>query len=137
MTRSFNKPQSFKPDSELKFVVENCRAFSNKVAELQSLIHLFELDIFLGTEFHLDNSYFNSDLFSCKHNVYRKDRNKHGGGVFILVNNTIPSFQIEVDSPLELIWVYLHVNTQADIIFGCFYCPPHSPVSDLDHHYQP
>ena len=38
-----------------------------------------------------------------------------------------------MDSPLELIWVYLHVNTQADIIFGCFYCPPHSPVSDLDH----
>ena len=87
----------------------------------------------MGTESHLDNSYFNSELFPCNYNVYRKDRNKHGGGIFILVNNTIPPFQIEVDSPLELIWEYLHVNTQADIIFGCFYCPPHSTISELHH----
>ena len=65
--------------------------------------------------------------------MYRKDRNKHRGGVLILVTNTIPLFQIEVDSPLELIGVYLHANTQANIIVGCFYCPPDSSVTNLDH----
>ena len=65
--------------------------------------------------------------------MYRKNRNKHRGGVLILVTNTIPLFQIEVDSPLELIGVYLHANTQANIIVGCFYCPPDSSVTNLDH----
>ena len=40
MTRSVCKPQSLKPDSELKFIIANCHAISNKLAELQSWIYL-------------------------------------------------------------------------------------------------
>ena len=44
--------------------------------------------------------------------MYRMDKIKHGGSVFNLVNNTILSFQKEVVSLLELIWV-CNITTQA------------------------
>ena len=50
--------------------------------------------------------------------IYRKDRNIHGGGVFILVDESIPSSVIEVDSLCEIIWVHLHVQKTMDMILG-------------------
>ena len=71
-------------------------------------------------------------VFPANYCAYRKDRNIYGGGVFILVKNNIPSSQVNYDSSNELIWVRIHNNTDADIILGSFYCPPHSPVEILD-----
>ena len=85
-----------------------------------------------GTESHLDDSFLNSEVFPANYCAYRKDRNIYGGGVFILVKNNIPSSQVNYDSSNELIWVRIHNNTDADIILGSFYCPPHSPVEILD-----
>ena len=64
--------------------------------------------------------------------MYRNDRNRHGGGVFILVKNTIPSSQLHLDSSLELVWARIHTRNNKDIIIGLFYCPPHSHVETLD-----
>ena len=64
--------------------------------------------------------------------MYRNDRNRHGGGVFILVQNTIASSQLHHDSPLELVWVHIHTGNNKDIIIGSFYCPPHSHIETLD-----
>ena len=47
--------------------------------------------------------------------------------MFILVDESIPSSVIEVDSPCKIIWVHLHVQKTMDMTLGSFYTPPHSP----------
>ena len=61
--------------------------------------------IIIGTESHLDGSVLNSEIFPSHYQVYRKDRNIHGGDVFILVDNSIPSSQVIIDSPCECLGV--------------------------------
>ena len=57
--------------------------------------------------------------------AYRKDRDRHGSGVFILVRNTIPSHQIHTDSSIEIVWVRIHTKKNKEIVFGSMYSPPH------------
>ena len=52
--------------------------------------------------------------------------------MFISVQSTVPSYQIDVSSTsIEIIWVYLHIG-KTGIAVGFFYGPPHSPNSLLD-----
>ena len=44
----------------------------------------------------------------------------------------MPSSQVKCNTPIELIWVRIYNNTDNDIIIGCFYCSPHSPITVLD-----
>ena len=64
--------------------------------------------------------------------LYRKDRNINGGGVFVLAEESIPSSQTPCDTPCELIWVQLHTSNHQNIILGTFYRSPNSPPSVLD-----
>ena len=89
-------------------------------------------DILIGTESHLDGSILNAEVFPKHYDSYRKDRNIHGGGVFILVKDTISSSQISIDSSLEIVWVRLHLRNKNDLIVGSFYCPPNSSPTVLD-----
>ena len=56
-------------------------------------ITLNKVDIILGTESHLDDPIKNSEIFPGHYQIYHKNRNIHGGGVFIL-NDNIPSNQV-------------------------------------------
>ena len=62
-----------------------------------------------------------------------EDRNIHGGGVFVLVDNSIPSNQVMMDSPCEAVWVQIHTHKHCSMILGSFYCPSHSPVLVWDY----
>ena len=86
----------------LSISVANFCSVKNKQAELQAFLVTHNLNI---TESYLDNSISNSELFPSHYQVYQKDRNIHGGGAFILVNNNIPSSQVMIDSPCEAVWV--------------------------------
>ena len=99
----------------------------NKHVDIEVFLRLQNIQLVMGTESHLNESFLNSEVFPSGYTVYRKDRNIHGGGVFILVDESIPSSVIEVDSPCEIIWVHLHVLKTTDVILGSFYTPPHSP----------
>ena len=90
------------------------------------------IHLVMGSESHLDGSVFDSEVFPSNYAVYRKDRNIHGGGVFVLVEKSIPSSVIEIDSPCEIIWVRLYVQNTKDVILGSFYTPLHSPESIWD-----
>ena len=63
------------------------------------------LDVLFCTESHLEDSISNSEIFLSNYSVYRKDRNRQGGGVFIAVRTDIPSCEINIVSSLEIIWV--------------------------------
>ena len=99
----------------------------NKHVDLEVFLRLQNIQLVIGTESHLNESFLNFEVFPSGYTVYRKDRNIHGGGVFILEDESIPSSIIEVDSLCEIIWVHLHVQKTMDMILGSFYTPPHSP----------
>ena len=118
--------------SNLKLAVVNFCSVTNKRPHLEVFLVSNNVDILIGTESHLDESYLNSEIFPRNYSTYRKDRNCYGGGVFISVQSTIPSYQIDVSSTsIEIIWVYLHIG-KTGIAVGSFYGPPHSPDSLLD-----
>ena len=85
-----------------------------------------KINLMIGTESHLNDSIYSSEIFPRNYSVYRKDRNIHGGGVFILVEKSIQSSILEVDSSCEIIWVVLHLQGTHNIILGAFYTPPSS-----------
>jgi len=75
----------------MTLVIANFCSVYNKEAELDAFLSYNDVNILLGTESHLDTSVFNSEIFPDFYNVYRKDRNRHGGGVFIMVKDNLPT----------------------------------------------
>ena len=127
-----NHIKNTKP-SNLNLAIINCRSVCNKQAELNVFLALQNIDIFIGTESHLDNSILNSEVFPNTYNTYRCDRNRHGGGVFILIRKTIPSSELyTTNSDIEIVWAHIHQKSKQDVILGSFYCPPGSSISVLE-----
>ena len=61
----------------LNLAIANCCSITNKQVELKQFLISHQVDIFLGTESHLDSSILNAEVFPNHYNVYRKDRNKY------------------------------------------------------------
>ena len=64
-------------------------------------------------ETKIDSSIETSELFpeSCPYNVYRKDRNLHGGGAMLLVHKDISHMLItELENNSESVWVKVFAN---------------------------
>ena len=116
----------------MKLAIINCRSIVNKCAELETLLHVHNLDLLIGTESFLDETIISSEIFPSHFTVYRNDRNRHGGGVFILVRNEIPSSLLSVSTSAEQIWVHVHVKHKPSLIVGSCYCPPSSSTTILD-----
>ena len=90
------------------------------------------IDVLIGTESHLETSVQDSEIIPKTFNTYRKDRNRFGGSVLVLVKNTLSSSLVDIESSIEIIWVYLYAGSGSDIIIGSFYRPPHPADSVLD-----
>ena len=114
-----------KPGNALKIVNINVNSIKN--IDKKILFHAFlddvAPDIIIGTESKLDNTYKNCEIFpqGYQNNVIRRDRNSHGGGVFIIAKDDINITEIEVtntDCPLVLATIML--SDEADIILGAF-----------------
>jgi len=129
---SLNKPCKSNNISSFSVSVANFHSVKNKQAELQTFLVTHNLNIIVGTESHLDGSIVNSEIFPSHYQVYCNDRNIHGGGGFILVDNNIPSSPVMINSPCEAVWVQIHTQNHSNIILGSFYCPPQSPVQVWD-----
>ena len=115
-----------KANNSQRLAIINCCSAVNKHVDLEVFLKMQNIHLVMGTESHLDGAVFDSEVFPSNYTVYRKDRNIHGGGIFVLVEKSIPSSVIETDSPCEIIWVRLYVQNTNDVILDT---PPHSPVS--------
>ena len=92
---------------------------ANKQAELEVFLNYHKIKLLVGTESHLNDSIYSSEIFPKNYSVYRKDRKT----VFILVDKSIPSSKLELEFACEVIWVTLHVQGPHNIILGAFYTP--------------
>ena len=118
--------------SNLRILSLNTRSVRNKRAELYELIETHKPDIILGTETWLGDEHKNAELFPETYDqIYRKDRNEHGGGVLIAVKSNLISNQLDADTNCEVVWTKICL-TKGDIIVGCFYRPPSSGIESLE-----
>lgn len=103
----------------------NCRSVKNKIIELAALIETTKPHVVLGSESWLDDTINDNEIFPTCYTVYRKDRNAHGGGVFILIHNTISSFLVDVEAgSTEIVCCKVLLNNGSSVAFVSFYRSP-------------
>ena len=85
--------QQHKPKHKLKVCVINVNGLKclDKRVAFHAFLHTEQPDVILGQESKLDSIYSNSEIFPPNHNinVLRKDRDIHGGGIFITARNEL------------------------------------------------
>ena len=100
----------------MTLVIANFCSVYNKSAELEAFLLTNDIDILLGSESHLENSILNSEIFPDSYKIYRKDRDRHGGGVFIMTKNNLCTSEITIELPLEIVWAKVHTRRHSDFI---------------------
>lgn len=78
------------PRKGLKIAHVNICSIRNKVQDISNLLTLHNIHILAISETHLDDSFDDDTVAIPGCNIYRKDRNMHGGGVAIYIQNHIP-----------------------------------------------
>lgn len=94
------------------------------------LIHVLAL-----SETHLDASVDNTEMNIRGYSLYRRDRDKCGGGVALYVHAHVPA-QLRPDLMLpeiEILWVEAHLPQSRPLLVGCCYRPPGAAPEYLDH----
>lgn len=102
----------------------NCRSLKNKIDEFTILLETVKAQIVMGTESWLDDTVLDVEIFPPGFTVYRKDRNRHGGGVFLLISSSLASEEVVFDNETESVWCRVQFPQGNNIVFGSFYRPP-------------
>ena len=104
----------------------------NKLLDLQAYLYGNHLNILAITEKFLSQEVTNGEIISSGY-VFRRDRNHHGGGVMLIVSDSIPSVRRQdLESTCELQWVELKLNP-SNLLVGVFYNPPSSGCDPIIH----
>ncbi len=110
------KPSEFLPSSDMYTKVSEI--FIQQVLEFRS-------SIITLSETWLDNSITDSDISLRGYTIFRRDRNRHGGGVMMYVDQDLPvkrRYDLEHDS-VESVWIELTLPHKL-LIVGNYYRPP-------------
>ena len=67
----------------------NVNSLRNKIGAVQELI-TNNIDICLLSETKIDESFPNQQFNISNYKTFRRDRNKHGGGLLFYINENIP-----------------------------------------------
>ena len=101
----------------------NARSLVNRSASLEVDVYSKNFDIIAITEPHLDESVNSAALFPSNFRVYRRDRNRRGGGVLVAVSDKIICNQRDVleESDIELLMLDIHYSKNKSLVVckGC------------------
>ncbi|KAL8565040.1 hypothetical protein ACOMHN_003416 [Nucella lapillus] len=128
--------------SNLRILTLNCQRILGKTAELAAALKYLKPDIVCGTESWLygikpganpsPDHVKSSEVFPEEYNVFRKDRNCLGGGIFILIHKSLTAVeQPELSTDCEILWAKLKLQNRKDLNVGCFYMP-HRNKHDME-----
>ncbi|XP_040072988.1 uncharacterized protein LOC115309328, partial [Ixodes scapularis] len=84
----------------------------------------FNPQIVMGTESWLDDTVSDTEVFPPGFTVYRKDRHRHGGGVFLLVSSWWRSCAVKFENDSESVWCRVRFPKGNTVVFGTIYRPP-------------
>ena len=134
-----------KENKLLSFCYLNARSILARSSDgLPRFDHLYNFvcsdnsfDIILLTETHLDNSIDSVEINMDGYQIFRKDRNRHGGGVAVYVKDELAPIEIHVgigdmQQPMtESLYVKI-LQCSVPCIIGAFYRPPNQSAVNRD-----
>ena len=92
-------------------------------------------DIVIGTESKLDSTCSNEEIFPDRYsvNVIRRDRNCHGGGVFVLAKDELAMAEVHVKDPeCPMVLANITLKDKTNITIGAFYRQPNTSLADIE-----
>lgn len=113
------------PRKGLKAHINVC-SLRNKLVEITDILITNNIHILAVSETHLDHTFSDDAVNIQGYNVYKKDRNSHGGGVAIYIQCHIPA-KIRQDFMhigLEALWLQVNLPYVKPLFVGCCYRPP-------------
>ena len=125
-----NNPLSVLNDKRgLKMAHLNIRTLPGNFDQVKILLHNHPVDVIAFSETRLDEFISDSEISVDNYQIYRKDRNRNGGGVILYVSNTNCHHKLREDlmiSSLELVAIELTQGKSKPIIVLAWYRPPNS-----------
>ncbi len=117
-------------------LVLNVNGLRDKAPSLQTAVEYIKPDMILACESKLSDKVNTSEVFpeGYRSNVYRRDRNDHGGGVFIAIKDGITASDIKMNSNCESVWAKVSLPEGKSVSVCSFYRPPGSgsePITEL------
>ena len=104
----------------------------NKKLDIQALLVAEYLDVLAITETFLGDEILDNELVGGDYTIFRRDRNRHGGGVMLCVKNSISAIRrIDLETNCEVLWVELSTGP-SKVLLGTFYRPPSSTPEYLE-----
>jgi exonuclease III len=106
----------------------NCQSIRNKRSELHECVEYTKPDAIIGCKSWMSKEHKNAEIFTDGYNknVFRKDRKKNRGGVFIALHDKFTTSTVENrENDCELQWAEIQTNNKS-VIIGSFYRPPNS-----------
>ena len=79
-------------------------------------------DVICVSESWLDNSILDTDIHIPNYSVFRKDRNRHGGGVLIYVTDSLSAVRrLDLEHiDVESVWIEVDISGQK-VILASYY----------------
>ena len=117
----------------LKFISLNINSIRGKKLDLLAFLDVHNPHIVAIQETKIDSSIATSELFpeTCPYNIFRKDRNLHGGGVMLLNHKDIPHMPLsELENDSESVWVKVFANKTSHYV-ASWYRPPGGSSEDF------
>jgi len=126
------------PAGSICCAVMNVHSIVEKRFDLCAYLAAYQIDILAVTETFLDDSIHDSLVVPFGYVIYRHDRNRHGGGVLILVRSiysVVRRSDLNLHVSSEILWIELVGQKQCPLIFGVLYRPPSASNNVLDQLY--
>ena len=76
------------PANTLKCCLLNARSVVNKSLDVHAFLHSQNVDVLAVTETFLSDAITDDELVGCGYSVFRRDRNRHGGGVMLIIKDS-------------------------------------------------
>ena len=117
----------------LKVLTVNVNHILAKRVELLQFLEDNSIDILIACETKIDENICDAELGLENFDIYRKDRNIHGGGVLVAVKKHLKSRKLEItETECELICIELIVENTRPVAICAFYRPPSSTLEVME-----
>ncbi|MCP3663540.1 MAG: hypothetical protein GY696_13790 [Gammaproteobacteria bacterium] len=110
----------------------NVNSLPSKLDEMLPIFHSIEPAVFCIQETKLDAKISSTEVAVPNYQLFRKDRNRNGGGVGIYARDSLNPSRVRLNCPpgLEVIAVKIKLKRQTCIVIS-FYCPQKNMAPDF------
>jgi hypothetical protein len=113
--------------SKLKVASINVNGLFGKLEMVELVLRTHNIDIMCLQETKLNESHLDSTLNFTDYNLYRKDRNIHGGGVCIYVRTKYNSSMVFNNKTCEIIGIKMNLHGKPVHVFSVYKPPNVNP----------